>query len=164
MIARASAIDHSFPAISQASLASPRFPFGEAAYAYGSLFVDYLAKTRGAGAVRKFVEKSSAYPIPFLIDLPARQGFGVTFSRAYREWRDSVFRSVSAFKPDAAPIAGWRDLTREGVLVSFPRWLALFFPFPHGPKQRQRCRRRASPARSPRPRRTPMRRPSIIRT
>ena len=123
MIARASAIDHSLPAISQASLASPRFPFGEAAYAYGSLFVDYLAKTRGPQAVHNFVEKASAFPIPFLIDLPARQGFGVTFSRAYREWRDSVFRSVSAFKPDAAPIAGWRDLTREGVLVSFPRWL-----------------------------------------
>ena len=124
MIARASAIDHSFPSLSEASLASPRFPFGEAAYAYGSLFVDYLAKTRGEAAVRRFIEKSSADIIPYLIDIPARQGFGISFTKAYREWRDSIFRSVSAYSPNAAPLAGWHDLTREGVLVSSPRWLS----------------------------------------
>lgn len=124
MIARASAVDHSFPSLAEASLAAPRFPFGEAAYAYGSLFVDYLAKTRGAAAVRRFVDKASADIIPFWIDLQARQGFGISFTRAYREWRDSIFRSVSAFDPAAPPIAGWRDLTREGVIVSAPRWLS----------------------------------------
>src|SRR5206468_4608472 len=86
-IARASAIDHSFPSLGEASLASPRFPFGEAAYAYGSLFVDYLARTRGPGAVRRLIEKSSADIIPFWIDLPARQGFGISFTSAYKEWR-----------------------------------------------------------------------------
>lgn len=121
-IARAAAIDHSFPSLSQASLASPRFPFGESAYAYGSLFVDYLAKTRGTAAVRRFVEKSSADIIPFWIDLPARQGFGISFTKAYREWRDSIFKTVSAIDPKGPPLAGWLDLTREGVLASFPRW------------------------------------------
>jgi hypothetical protein len=122
MIARASAVDHTFPSLSEASLAAPRFPFGEAAYAYGSLFVDYLAKTRGADAVRRFIEKSSADPIPFWIDVPAKQGFGITFTRAYQEWRDSIFRSLILLNPTATPLVGWRDLTREGVLVSFPRW------------------------------------------
>ncbi len=121
-IARASAIDHSFPALGQVSLGAPTFPFGEAAYAYGSLFVDYLARTRGPGAVRRFVEKSSADIIPFWIDLPARQGFGISFTSAYREWRDSIFRSVRGFDNSAPSLPGWRDLTREGVLVSFPRW------------------------------------------
>lgn len=124
MIARASAIDHSFPSIAEVSLAAPRFPFGEAAYGYGSLFVDYLAKTRGAPAVRRFVEKASADIIPFLIDVQARQGFGISFTRAYREWRDSIVRSVTAFDPAAPPIPGWLDLTREGVLVAAPRWLS----------------------------------------
>ncbi|HEY2375509.1 MAG TPA: hypothetical protein VGH98_05995 [Gemmatimonadaceae bacterium] len=123
MIARASAVDHSFPSLSQASLADPRFPFGEAAYAYGSLFIDYLSKTRGADAVHRFVEKASADIIPFWIDLPARQGFGVSFSRAYGEWRDSIFRSLIQLNPSTPALVGWRDLTREGVLVSFPRWL-----------------------------------------
>jgi hypothetical protein len=122
MIARASAVDHMFPSLSEASLAAPRFPFGEAAYAYGSLFVDYLAKTRGADAVHRFVEKSSADVIPFWIDLPARQGFGISFTGAYREWRDSIFRSLVLLNPTTTPLVGWRDLTREGVLVSFPRW------------------------------------------
>ena len=121
-IARASAIDHSFPSLGEVSLASPRFPFGEAAYAYGSLFVDFLARTRGADRVRRFVEKESAELIPFWIDLPAREGFGVSFTRGYREWRDSIFSTVPAFDPSRAPLAGWRDLTREGVFVSFPRW------------------------------------------
>jgi hypothetical protein len=123
MIARASAIDHSFPALGQVSLAAPRFPFGEAAYAYGSLFVDYLARTRGADRVRSFVEKESADLIPYWIDLPARQGFGISFTRAYRDWRDSVFRSVSGFGANPAPLPGWHDLTREGILASFPRWM-----------------------------------------
>jgi hypothetical protein len=122
MIARASAVDHNFPALSQASLADPRFPFGEAAYAFGSLFIDYLAKTRGEAAVRRFVEKASADIIPFWIDLPARQGFGITFTRAYGEWRDSIFRSLIQLNPSTPALVGWRDLTREGVLVSFPRW------------------------------------------
>jgi len=123
MIARASAIDHSFPTLGEASLASPRFPFGESAYAYGSLFVDYLARTRGPESVRRFVEKSSADIIPFWIDLPARQGFGISFTRAYRDWRDSIYRSVSGLSASATPLANWHDLTRDGVLVSFPRWL-----------------------------------------
>jgi hypothetical protein len=124
MIARASAIAHSFPSLSEASLAAPRFPFGEAAYAYGSLFVDYLAKSRGAPAVRRFVEKASADIIPFWIDLQARQGFGISFTHAYREWRDSIFRSVSVFDPATPPLMDWHDLTRSGVLVSAPRWLS----------------------------------------
>jgi hypothetical protein len=124
MLARASAIDHSFPSLAEASLAAPRFPFGETAYGYGSLFIDYLAKTRGAPSIRRFIDKASADVIPFLIDLQARQGFGISFTRAYREWRDSIFRSVSVFDPAAMPLPGWQDLTRESVLVSAPRWIS----------------------------------------
>jgi hypothetical protein len=124
MLARASAIDHAFPSLAEVSLAAPRFPFGEAAYAYGSLFVDYLAKTRGSPALRRFVDKASADAIPFLIDFQARQGFGISFTRAYREWRDSIFRSVRVFDAAAMPIPGWQDLTRDGVLVSSPRWIS----------------------------------------
>jgi hypothetical protein len=122
MIARAAAIDHTFPSLGALSLAQGRFPFGETAYSFGSLFVDYLAKTRGEADVGKFVEKSSADIIPFLIDVPARQGFGVSFSRAWREFRDSVARSIRA--SPTPPLAGWRELTRDGVFVFAPRWLS----------------------------------------
>ena len=93
MIARAAAIDHTFPSIGAISSAYPRFPFGESAYAFGSLFVDYLARTQGESHVRSFVDKSAATLVPYLLDIPARQAFGVTFSRAWRNFTDSVARS-----------------------------------------------------------------------
>ncbi|HMA24122.1 MAG TPA: hypothetical protein VKP00_09005, partial [Gemmatimonadaceae bacterium] len=122
MIARAAAIDHIFPSLGALSLAQGRFPFGETAYSFGSLFVDYLAKTRGEERVRQFVEKSSADIIPYLINVPARQGFGVSFSRAWRDFSDSVARSVRV--APAAPLEGWRELTRDGAFVFAPRWLS----------------------------------------
>jgi hypothetical protein len=121
MIARATAIDDRFPAIGALSLAQGRYPFGSSAYVYGSLFIDYLAKTYGPQHVGEFVDKSAATLIPYFVDVPARQSFGVSFSRAYRDFRDSVKRSVGAAGP--APVEGWRDLTHEGVFASTPRWL-----------------------------------------
>src|SRR5437764_832547 len=82
MLARSAALDHAFPSLGQISLANPHFPFGESAYAFGSLFIDYLARTRGPEHVRSFIEKQSAELVPFLIDLPARSAFGVSFTRA----------------------------------------------------------------------------------
>jgi hypothetical protein len=120
MIARAAAIDHRFPSLGALSLSQGRFPFGEHAYGYGSLFVDYLARTYGESRVRDFVEKSSADIIPYLINIPASQGFGTTFTSAWKRFSDSVQRAAP---PAAAPISGWRDLTRDGVYVLEPRWL-----------------------------------------
>jgi hypothetical protein len=120
MLVRTAAAYGEFLSIGQASLALPTFPFGNAAYAYGSLFVDYLARTRGDSTVRKFVESSSAQLIPYLIDIPAKRAFGTTFTRAWREWEKEVYpeRSEgSAFGPSA----GWRDLA-SGVELSSPRW------------------------------------------
>jgi hypothetical protein len=122
MIARGAAIDHTFPSLGDLSLSQGRFPFGETAYSFGSLFIDYLARNTGEARVRQFVEKSSADIIPFLIDVPARQGFGVSFSRAWRGFSDSVARSIRV--ASVPPLEGWRELTRDGVFVYAPRWLS----------------------------------------
>ena len=122
MIARAAAIDHTFPSLGALSLAQGRFPFGQTSYAFGSLFIDYLAKTRGESQVRRLVDKSAANIIPYLVDIPARQSFGVSFSRAWKDFRDSIARSVSAVP--STPLEGWRELTRDGVYVFAPRWLS----------------------------------------
>lgn len=120
MIARAAAIDHTFPNIGALSLAQGRFPFGEQAYGYGSLFIDYVARTRGESKVRDFIEKSAA-GLPYLYDIPSKQAFGVSFSRSWRAFRDSIERSV----PTATdPITGWTPLTRDGNFVFAPRWLS----------------------------------------
>jgi hypothetical protein len=120
MIARAAAIDNRFPAIGSLSLGQARFPFGETAYSFGSLFVDFLAKEHGDSSVRKYVEKASADLIPYLVDIPARQAFGLSFSRGWKQFEDSVKTSVRL--ANAAPMPGWRDLTHDGTYVFAPRW------------------------------------------
>jgi len=122
MIARSFALDHRFPSIGALSLAQGNFPFGETAYSFGSLFVDHLAKSRGDAHVREFVDKSAANLIPYLVNIPAKQAFGETFSRGWKEFRDSVGRSIRA--ESAAPLAGWEQLTRDGTFVLAPRWLS----------------------------------------
>ena len=126
MIARSAATEHRFPPLSSVSAAAGRFPFGETVYAYGSLFVDYVAKTRGEDKVREFVDKASAQIIPYFIDRPARHSFGISFTNAYRLWRDSLVRSSPSRPSPTAdrPLPDWHELTRDGVFVSSPRWLS----------------------------------------
>jgi WD40 repeat protein len=120
MIARSTALEHRFPRLDELSLATPHFPGGQIAYAYGSLIVDHLARTRGPERVRELVERTSGQLIPFLLDRPASRAFGTTFERAWAELRDSLVREVGAPRP---PMPGWRDLTPASLVASQPRWL-----------------------------------------
>ena len=69
--------------------------------------------------MRRFVEKSSAGIIPYLYNIPSKQAFGISFSSAYRNFRDSIARTTP---PPVDPTLGWRQLTRDGVYVLSPRW------------------------------------------
>ena len=119
MLARASALEGKFPRIDELSLATSRFPRGEIAYAYGSLFVSELARAHGDSSVRHFIDAQSAFPIPYWLDAPAEQAFGTSLTRAYERWRDAM--QASAERP-RAPLPGWRELTTHGYFVSAPRW------------------------------------------
>ena len=120
LLVRAAALDHRFPRIGDASLARPTFPQGTSAYGYGSLFLDYLAHTRGDSTIRRMVESSSAQLIPYLIDIPARSAFGMSFGSAWTEWR----KSIEAGLADSmhAPLSQWRDLTADQLAAAYPRW------------------------------------------
>ncbi|HEY0994821.1 MAG TPA: hypothetical protein VGD77_02400, partial [Gemmatimonadaceae bacterium] len=120
MIARAAAAAGHLPRLDQLSLGTPRFPMGNAAYAYGSLFIDYLAQRGGVGAVRSLVERSSVQLVPIVLS-SSRGAFGVGFRQAWKDWSDSLVRNTD---PALAgpPLPGWRDLTPGGFLASYPRW------------------------------------------
>src|SRR6185436_14985837 len=75
----------------------------------------------GDSTVRRFVEKSAATLIPYLVDIPARGAFGVSFSHAWGDFRDSIARTLRV--TPSAPLEGWRELTHDGVFVFAPRWL-----------------------------------------
>ncbi|MDB4883963.1 MAG: WD40-like beta Propeller containing protein, partial [Gemmatimonadetes bacterium] len=120
MLARSRALEGRFPRLDELSLNTSQFPAGENAYAFGSLFVEQLARARGDSTVRRFVDAQSDQLIPLWLDRAARQGFGVSFSSAYARWRDSVQRGAG---PRTAPLPGWRELTTHGYYASSPRWL-----------------------------------------
>lgn len=120
MIARAAARERMLPRLDQLSAGTSRFPGGEGAYAYGSLFLDYLGRTYGDSSIRAFVEAQSAQLIPYMLNRGASEGFGVSFSSAFNAWRDSVIRAAGERVP---PLPGWRELTTRGYYASSPRWL-----------------------------------------
>ena len=119
MIIASTARDAGVPGIDRWSLATTRYPYGDIAYGGGALFTDYLARTRGDSSIRRFVERSSGTTIPFRLDHMARQGFGISYSDAWRHWRDSL---VASARDDSAPMRDWHDVTASGRFVGFPRW------------------------------------------
>lgn len=121
-LARAAAAGGHVPALHELSLATSRWPGGERAYAYGSLLVEHLSRTRGDTGVRRLVERTAAQAVPFFPGRAARASFGVDFERAWREFSDSLARDAAAAPRD--PLPAWRELTREGREAEYPRWLA----------------------------------------
>jgi hypothetical protein len=120
VIARNAAREGVLPQLGDLSEATPRFPNGNSVYAYGSLFIDYLARTRGDSTVGRFVEAGSEQLNPFALGRSSRAAFGITFDNAFHAWRDSLYRSSARSAP---PLPGWRDLSTEGYYASAPRWL-----------------------------------------
>ncbi len=120
-IARAATIGGDFPRLADVSLATPRFPGGEQAYALGGLFFDYLARTSGTASIPKYIETVAGGPIPFLLDHDARQSFGVSFRRAWRGWRDSIEAGLVPDVTDRTD-AQFRELVDRLWQTRAPRW------------------------------------------
>jgi len=121
LYARAGAIEGKLFRLDELSLGTSRFPAGEGAYGYGSLFVDWLARGHGDSSVRRFVDAQAAQLIPYWLDPAAKRAFGGPFGAAYRRWSDSVARSVGEQRSD--PLPGWRELTKHGWFATAPRWV-----------------------------------------
>ena len=120
MTARAAALDNRLPTLQELSPGTSRFPGGNVVYIYGSLLFDYLSRTRGPGSIREFVERGAKTPFPFILTLTSRSAFGMSFQTAWEHWRDSLVREMRT-PQDVMP--GWRQLTNDGRVALFPRWL-----------------------------------------
>lgn len=119
MIARAAAEGHRLPRLGEVSLATTRFPGGESVYAYGSLILDYLSRTRGPGTIPKFVDITSRAIFPLSLNAKAKKAFGISFENAFKDWSDSLIRTAPK---ESDPLPGWRELTHDGRYVESPRW------------------------------------------
>ena len=118
MLARAAAEANRVPRIGEISRATTRFPGGETVYAYGSLILDYLSRTRGPEKIPQFIDKTSKLIWPLSLNRRAKNVFGISFENAWRDWRDSLVR-VSR-RTD--PLSSWTELTHQGRYASYPRW------------------------------------------
>lgn len=120
MIARAAAEVSGMPRIGELSRETSRFPGGEVVYAYGGQIFDYLARTRGPEKIPEFVDITSRVLVPLSLNRKAKRAFGISFENAWRDWRDSLVREAGAPRD---PLPHWRELSRDGRYVAFPRWL-----------------------------------------
>ena len=120
MIVRAMALDRLTPALNQLAASTLQYPQGQTPYAYGSLFMDYIARTRGPAKMRAFVDASAGRTIPFLLNANAKRGFGVSFESAWRAWTDSISRDAFSLAAKSTPV---RDLTSTGWTAERLRWL-----------------------------------------
>jgi hypothetical protein len=118
-IARSAALEGVLPRLGDLSAGSPRFPRGELTYSYGSLFVDWLARTHGDSTIGRFVEIQSGQLNPFALGKSSRKAFDISFVDAFDMWRDSVKRSAPGSTP---PLASWRELSTHGYYAASPRW------------------------------------------
>lgn len=119
-IARAKALDRMTPAINALSASVPEYPLGETVYAYGSLLVDYVARTRGPATMRTFIETSAARTIPYLLNANAKAGFGIGFDSAFTHWSDSIRADALSFRGTAAQP---RDIATRGWYAEKLRWV-----------------------------------------
>ncbi|HEX5577720.1 MAG TPA: hypothetical protein VFX40_05045 [Gemmatimonadaceae bacterium] len=120
MIARAAAEARRLPRIGELSRETSRFPGGQVVYVYGSHIFDHIARTKGPETIPKFLDVSSKVLLPLSLNRKAKRAFGISFENAWRDWRDSM---VAASDRGRDPLPGWRELTKEGRTVAFPRWL-----------------------------------------
>jgi hypothetical protein len=120
MIVRAAALDGTVPALNALSASTLSYPLGQSAYAYGSLLIDFIARTEGPEKMRAFVDASAARTIPFFLNANAKRGFGESFENAWRVWTDSIRRNAFALARTSTPI---RDLTGRGWTAERVRWI-----------------------------------------
>ena len=120
MISRAAAEAGHLPRIGELSRETSRYPGGVVVYAYGGQIFDYIARTRGPETIPKFLDVTSKVIVPVSLNRKAKRAFGISFENAWRDWRDSLVRSAGSPR---SPLPEWRELTRDGRSVGFPRWL-----------------------------------------
>jgi len=121
---RTAVLEGRFFSIDRASGDPASWPGGNTPYVYGSMFLQYLSETHGERAAGEFVRRYGGYVVPFLNDHAAKRAYGVSFSRAWREWRASLETRYRA-EADSLRAIGVTEpevLTKAGRGADFPRW------------------------------------------
>ena len=118
-VLRTAVLEGRFEGLGQASGASPLWPGGSRPYAYGSMFFEYLLDRYGDERMTEFAEAVAGQWIPYRLDAAGRSAFGVSLSRAWRDWADSLSVQYSALDAELARVGPVTDPER---LTHGARW------------------------------------------
>lgn len=124
MVLRTAILEDRFFGIDRATGTPSTWPAGSTRYVYGSLFVNHLAARYGPERVGAFVRAAGGSVLPYRLDAAARSAFGVSFTRAWRDW-EAGLRQRYLPLADSLRRAGLTEpevLTTEGRFALHPRW------------------------------------------
>jgi hypothetical protein len=121
-VARAAARDDVLPAPGRWSRTTSQFPQGQTVYAYGALLMDRSARTGGDSSMRRFVESTAQFPIPFLLNRASDAAFGTSFRAQFATLRDSLLTLVHGM--DTSGDGRWTTVSDAGWYAESPRWMS----------------------------------------
>ncbi|CAN5368823.1 hypothetical protein BH24GEM3_BH24GEM3_23460 [soil metagenome] len=124
MVLRTAILEDAFFPIDRATGSPVTWPMGHTTYIYGSLFMAHLAERHGPERIATFVRRMGEQAIPYRIDAAARRSFGVSFTRGWQAWEDTL-RVRYTTLADSLRATGLTEpelLTREGRLAAYPRF------------------------------------------
>jgi Tol biopolymer transport system component len=124
MIVRTAALEGGMPTLDRASGDSPIWPGGTRAYAYGSLFFEYLLKKYGNDRMGAFADAVAGQWIPYRLNAAARDAFGHSLSDEWKAWTKAVDQEGQRLKAQAEAVGALtraERLTSAGRVELYPR-------------------------------------------
>ncbi len=125
MILRTAVLEHRFSGIDRASSPDPLWPEGNHAYAYGSLFIEYLRERFGPKAASRLVERTAGAVLPpsLTFDRVGKRAFRQSFTSLWRDWHAELVRRYASLADSlrAEGLTPDRPLTLAGRYAGHPR-------------------------------------------
>jgi hypothetical protein len=122
-VLRTAVLEGRFESIGQASGASPLWPGGTRAYAYGSLFFAHLLERYGEDRMADFAEAVAGQWVPYRLDAAGRSAFGVSLSDAWETWAQELRARYSDYDAELGALG---PVTTPERLSDGARWA--YFP------------------------------------
>jgi alpha-beta hydrolase superfamily lysophospholipase len=148
-----------FPGVDDFGSGIYTWPRGDIAYYYGGVFLTWLVARYGYDALAAFNREFGTRPVPFALNLVARDALGDDFVTLYRTWREELRAAYEAERArvEAAGVragerltairegTGFARLSPRGDLVAYfhsdahdPAWLRVMPAVPGGEKASRR--------------------------
>ena len=118
-VLRAAVLEGRFQSLGQASGPSPLWPGPGRAYAYGSLFFEYLLDRFGEDRMAAFAESVAGQWIPYRLDAAGRSAFGVSLSDAWGEWTEELHARYASLDAELSALG---PVTEPERLTTGARW------------------------------------------